>query len=77
MRLVTLNMLVKAAQNEVLGPEVQVALNTELHNFADWLDDNDDVEGHEVLQGWLETYLESGEWQGEFTIEPLPPGSPI
>ena len=77
LRLVTLNMLVKAAQNEALGPEVQVALNTELHNFADWLDDNDDVSGHEVLQGWLETYLESGEWQGEFTIEPLPPGSPI
>lgn len=77
LRLVTLNMLVKAAQNETLGPEVQLALNTELKGFADWLDDNDDVAGHKVLQGWLATYLESGEWKGQFTIKPLPPGSPI
>ncbi len=77
LRLVTLSMLIQAAGNEALAPEVALTLMTELHQFAQWLDDNREVAGHRVLATWLDQYFETGEWKGEFAIKPLPPGSPI
>ncbi|GGW89704.1 zinc-dependent metalloprotease [Alteromonas halophila] len=77
LQLVALTGLIQAAQDPALAPEVQLALNTEIRHFADWLDDNDDINGHRTLEDWLDAYLETGEWKGGFSIKLLPPGSPI
>ncbi|MBU2977145.1 zinc-dependent metalloprotease [Alteromonas sp. C1M14] len=77
LRLVALNAVMKAATSPDLAPDIKLSIDDKLWEFAEWLDDNDDVTGSHTLEDWLKVYFESGQWPGAFSVKPLPPGSPI
>lgn len=77
LQLVALNAIMKAVTNDSLAPEVKLAADETLLEFAEWLDDNADDDKYEILHGYFDTYFASGSWPAAFEVMPLPPGSPI
>ena len=77
LQLVSLNAIMKATTNQMLAPEVKMAINGALLEFNDWLKNENQRDTHKVLLEYFNTYWESGEWPGAFEVKPLPPGSPI
>lgn len=77
LQLVALNAIMKAVTNDSLAPEVKLAADETLLEFAEWLDDNADDDKYEILHGYFDAYFASGSWPAAFEVMPLPPGSPI
>lgn len=72
-----LDQTVKALSQENLAPEVRGAIEAELTALHKWLKNNNRNPDNGVMARQLEHYWHLGEWKSQFSIKPLPPGSPI
>ena len=77
LKLVALNAIMKAVNNEALAPDVKLAAQDALLEFTKWLEDEADDGHYEVIYDQFKSYWKYGTWNGGFDVEPLPPGSPI
>lgn len=74
---VVLDQVVKAMQQENLAPEVRGEIQLQLIDLHKWLKNQKRNAHNEVMARQLEQYWRLGEWQSQFTLKPMPPGSPI
>lgn len=72
-----LDQVVKAMQQENLAPEVRGEIQLQLIDLHKWLKNKGRNAHNEVMARQLEQYWRLGEWQSQFKLKPLPPGSPI
>jgi hypothetical protein len=72
-----LDQVVKAMQQENLAPEVRGEIEIQLVDLHKWLKNKARNAHNEVMARQLEQYWRLGKWQSQFTLKPLPPGSPI
>jgi hypothetical protein len=72
-----LDQVVKAMQQENLAPEVRGEIELQLIALHKWLKNKSRNAHNEVMARQLEQYWRVGEWRSQFTLKPLPPGSPI
>lgn len=72
-----LDQVVKALEQNNLGPEVRGEIELQLTELHKWLKNNKRNEHNAVMARQLEQYWRVGEWQSQFSLKPLPPGSPI
>jgi hypothetical protein len=72
-----LDQVVKAMQQENLAPEVRGEIELQLIDLHKWLKNKTRNAHNEVMARQLEQYWRLGKWQSQFTLKPLPPGSPI
>jgi hypothetical protein len=72
-----LDQVVKAMQQENLAPEVRGEIEIQLIDLHKWLKNKARNAHNEVMARQLEQYWRLGKWQSQFTLKPLPPGSPI
>ena len=77
LQMVALQSVMSSLQNHPTSPEVKLAITAELMTLTEWLEDEDEVPGYRALEHYLDHYLETGDWQMDFKVMPLPPGSPI
>lgn len=77
LQLVALQSVMQALLNDATAPEVKLAITAEVMTLTEWLEDEDKVPGYRALEHYLDHFLDSGEWQMDFKVTPLPPGSPI
>tara|TARA_B100000780_G_scaffold237631_1_gene178796 strand:- start:87 stop:2471 length:2385 start_codon:yes stop_codon:yes gene_type:complete len=77
LQMVALQSVISSLQNDATSPEVKLAITAELMTLTEWLEDEDEVPGYRALEHYLDHYLETGDWQMDFKVKPLPPGSPI
>ena len=77
LQMVALQSVMNSLQNDATSPEVKLAITAELMTLTEWLEDEDEVPGYRALEHYLDHYLETGDWQMDFKVMPLPPGSPI
>ncbi|MCP4862645.1 MAG: DUF5117 domain-containing protein [Alteromonas sp.] len=77
LQMVALQSVMNSLQNDATSPEVKLAITAELMTLTEWLEDEDEVPGYRALEHYLDHYLETGDWQMDFKVKPLPPGSPI
>ena len=77
LQMVALQSVMQSLQNDATSPEVKLAITAELMTLTEWLEDEDEVPGYRALEHYLDHYLETGDWQMDFKVKPLPPGSPI
>nr|WP_232364529.1 zinc-dependent metalloprotease [Salinimonas lutimaris] len=77
LRLVALNALFTALDDPQLAPEAKMDIQSALMNFTRWLDKKSDLQEAPVLHQQMKQYWQTGQWPGQFTVNPLPPGSPI
>ena len=77
LQMVALQSVMGSLQNDATSPEVKLAITAELMTLTEWLEDEDEVPGYRALEHYLDHYLETGDWQMDFKVKPLPPGSPI
>ena len=77
LQMVALQSVISSQQNDATSPEVKLAITAELMTLTEWLEDEDEVPGYRALEHYLDHYLETGDWQMDFKVKPLPPGSPI
>ena len=77
LQMVALQSVISSLQNDATSPEVKLAITAELMTLTEWLEDEDEVPGYRALEHYLDHYLETGDWQMDFKVMPLPPGSPI
>lgn len=77
LQMVALQSVMQTLQNDATSPEVKLAITAELMTLTEWLEDEEDVPGYRALEHYLEHFLDTGEWQMDFEVKPLPPGSPI
>ena len=77
LQMVALQSVISSLQNDATSPEVKLAITAELMTLTEWLEDEDAVPGYRALEHYLDHYLETGDWQMDFKVKPLPPGSPI
>ncbi len=77
LQMVALQSVMSSLQNDATSPEVKLAITAELMTLTEWLEDEDEVPGYRALEHYLDHYLETGDWQMDFKVKPLPPGSPI
>ena len=77
LQMVALQSVMSSLQNDATSPEVKLAITAELMTLTEWLEDEDEVPGYRALEHYLDHYLETGDWQMDFKVMPLPPGSPI
>ncbi|MFT6989709.1 MAG: hypothetical protein ACJASL_001682 [Paraglaciecola sp.] len=72
-----LEQVVKAMHQEHLAPEVRGEIELQLLDLHKWLKNNKRNVHNKVMARQLEQYWRLGVWQSQFTLKPLPPGSPI
>ncbi|MCC2616121.1 zinc-dependent metalloprotease [Aestuariibacter halophilus] len=72
-----LHKVMTAIEAPELSPEVKGDMLFQVIRLHRWLKDHQGPSEHQVLAMYLDWYLENGEWQGDFEVKPLPPGSPI
>lgn len=72
-----LDQVAKAMQQENLAPEVRGEIELQLLDLHKWLKNKDRNAHNKVMARQLEQYWSLGKWQSQFTLKPLPPGSPI
>ena len=77
LQMVALQSVISSLQNDATSPEVKLAITAELMTLTEWLEDEDEVPGYRALEHYLDHYLETGDWQMDFKVKSLPPGSPI
>ena len=77
MNYLVLDQVVKAMQQENLAPEVRGEIQLQLIDLHKWLKNKGRNAHNEVMARQLEQYWRLGEWQSQFKLKPLPPGSPI
>ncbi|MBR9792512.1 MAG: DUF5117 domain-containing protein [Gammaproteobacteria bacterium] len=77
LQMVALQSVMSSLQNDATSPEVKLAITAELMTLTEWLEDEEKVPGYRALEHYLDHYLETGDWQMDFKVKPLPPGSPI
>ena len=77
LQMVALQSVISSLQNDATSPEVKLAITAELMTLTEWLEDEDEVPGYRALEHYLDHYLETGDWQMDFKVKTLPPGSPI
>jgi hypothetical protein len=72
-----LDQVVKAMQQENLAPEARGEMELQLIDLHKWLKNKGRNAHNEVMARQLEQYWGLGKWHTQFTLKPLPPGSPI
>ncbi|MFT2090337.1 zinc-dependent metalloprotease [Paraglaciecola sp. 2405UD69-4] len=72
-----LDQTVNALSQESLAPEVRGAIEAELVILHKWLKNNTRNPDNAVMARQLDQYWHLGEWKSQFSVKPLPPGSPI
>jgi hypothetical protein len=72
-----LDQVVKAMQQENLAPEARGEMEIQLIDLHKWLKNKGRNAHNEVMARQLEQYWRLGKWHTQFTLKPLPPGSPI
>jgi hypothetical protein len=72
-----LDQVVKAMHQKNLAPEVRGEFELQLMDLHKWLKNNKRNSHNEVMARQLEQYWRLGKWGFQFTLKPLPPGSPI
>ncbi|MEP2653817.1 MAG: zinc-dependent metalloprotease [Paraglaciecola sp.] len=72
-----LDQTVRALFQESLAPEVRGAIESELVVLHKWLKNNNRNPDNAAMARQLEQYWHLGEWKSQFSVKPLPPGSPI
>jgi len=72
-----LDQVVKAMHQENLAPEVRGEFELQLMDLHKWLKNNKRNAHNEVMVRQLEQYWRLGNWDSQFTLKSLPPGSPI
>ncbi|WP_407075565.1 zinc-dependent metalloprotease [Paraglaciecola sp.] len=72
-----LDQTVKALSQDNLAPEVRGAIEAELTALHKWLKNHNRNPDNAVMARQLEHYWHLGEWKSQFSVKPLPPGSPI
>jgi hypothetical protein len=72
-----LDQVVKAMQQKNLAPEVRGEIELQLFDLHKWLKNKKRNAHNNVMARQLEQYWRLGVWQSQFTLKPLPPGSPI
>jgi hypothetical protein len=72
-----LDQVVKAMHQENLAPEVRGEIELQLIDLHKWLINKKRNSHNEVMARQLEQYWRLGRWDSQFTLKPLPPGSPI
>ncbi|MDG6097178.1 DUF5117 domain-containing protein [Alteromonas sp. ZYF713] len=77
LQMVALQSVMSSLQNDATSPEVKLAITAELMTLTEWLEDEDEVPGYRALEHYLDHFLVTGDWQMDFKVKPLPPGSPI
>jgi hypothetical protein len=72
-----LDQVVKAMHQENLAPEVRGEIELQLMDLHKWLKNKGRNAHNEVMARQLDQYWRLGKWHSQFTLKPLPPGSPI
>ena len=72
-----LEQVVQAMQQENLAPEARGEITLQLIDLHKWLKNKKRNAHNEVMARQLEKYWRLGKWHTQFTLKPLPPGSPI
>jgi hypothetical protein len=72
-----LDQVVKAMAQENLAPEVRGEIEVQLIDLHKWLKNKTRNVHNKVLARQLEQYWRLDVWKSQFTLKPLPPGSPI
>ncbi|MFT4809357.1 MAG: hypothetical protein ACI9LX_002706 [Paraglaciecola sp.] len=72
-----LDQVVKAMHQENLAPEVRGEIELQLMDLRQWLKNKGRNAHNEVMARQLDQYWRLGKWHSQFTLKPLPPGSPI
>jgi hypothetical protein len=72
-----LDQVVKAMHQENLAPEVRGEIELQLIDLHKWLKNKKRNVHNKVLARQLDQYWRLGKWHSQFTLKPLPPGSPI
>jgi hypothetical protein len=72
-----LDQVVKAMFQENLAPEVRGEIEVQLIDLHKWLKNKKRNVHNKVMARQLDQYWRLGEWQSQFKLKPLPPGSPI
>ena len=72
-----LDQVVQAMQQEKLAPEARGEMALQLIDLHKWLKNKKRNAHNEVMARQLEQYWRLGKWHTQFTLKPLPPGSPI
>lgn len=76
LQMVALQSVIHLLLNTATAPEVKLTITAELMALTEWLDDEDQPQ-YQALEHYLDVFWETGTWPLEFTVKPLPPGSPI
>ncbi|MFT6899642.1 MAG: hypothetical protein ACJA13_004083 [Paraglaciecola sp.] len=69
--------VVRSLSQPLLGPEVRGEIQLQLIELQDWLIKKGRQPHHQIIARQLTLYWQTGQWHSAFTLEPLPPGSPI
>lgn len=77
LQMVALQSVMQALSAADTAPEVKLSITSELLTLTEWLDEEKDHPGYRALEHYLEAFWDTGKWELEFTVQPLPPGSPI
>jgi hypothetical protein len=72
-----LDQVLVAMQQENLAPEVRGEIDIQLRSLHKWLKNKARNPHNVVMARQLEQYWRVGEWKSQFTLKPMPPGSPI
>jgi hypothetical protein len=72
-----LDQVVKAMEQKNLAPEVRGEIELQLIDLHKWLKNKNRNSHNKVMARQLEQYWRLGKWHSQFTLKPLPPGSPI
>ncbi|WP_416307979.1 zinc-dependent metalloprotease [Neptunicella sp. SCSIO 80796] len=74
---VSLEALVTATLDSNLVPEVRAELEYQLSQLQLWLERQSKDPQAQMMARQLEQFFRTGDWKSNFSILPLPPGSPI
>lgn len=69
--------VVKSLSQALLGPEVRGEVQLQLIELQDWLTKRGRQPHYQIIARQLKLYWQTGQWMSDFTVQPLPPGSPI
>ncbi|MFQ3236477.1 MAG: hypothetical protein ACI9C4_002049 [Paraglaciecola sp.] len=69
--------VVKSLSQPMLGPESRGEIQLQLIELQDWLIKKGRQSHHQIIARQLTLYWQTGQWQSAFTLQLLPPGSPI
>lgn len=69
--------VVKALSEPMLGPEVRGAIQLQLIQLQEWLKSHPNQDHFKIIARQLKLYWQTGQWDSAFSVQPMPPGSPI